>query len=154
MSTDAVTMQQPIEALMSGDPVRVEASTTARELAVILDENDISGVPVVDAQDRVIGVVSKTDLLHRCVVGPLGTEPASFLTAIADGLQDQPDPEALGVVSEFMEGDPVTARPAESVMDVARRMTRDRVHRVVIVDDGNHVLGIVTSMDMVKLIAG
>ncbi len=38
-------------------------------------------------------------------------------------------------------------------MEVARRMTRDGVHRVVIVDDGNHVLGIVTSMDMVRLIA-
>ena len=85
--------------------------------------------------------------------GPLGTEPASFLSALADGFQEQPDTDALGVVSEFMEGEPVTARPAESVVDVARRMTRQGVHRVVIVDDGNHVLGIVTSMDMVRLIA-
>ncbi len=153
MSTDAMTIQQPIEALMSSDPVRVDAATTARELALILDENGISGVPVVDAQDRVIGVVSKTDLLHRCVVGPLGTEPASFLSSLADGFQEQPDTEALGVVSEFMEGEPVTARPAESVVDVARRMTRQGVHRVVIVDEGHHVLGIVTSMDMVRLIA-
>ena len=50
--------------IMTSNPVRVTSDATATELGRLLDTNEISGVPVVDALDRVIGVVSKTDLLH------------------------------------------------------------------------------------------
>jgi CBS domain-containing protein len=139
--------------LMVADPVRVGGGTTAAELAVILEENCISGVPVVDPQDRVIGVVSRTDLLGRCVEGPLGSRPGSFLSSIGEGLGGEIDTESLGTVSEFMNTDPVTARRKDLAANVARRMVDERVHRVIIVDDGLHPVGIVTTLDLLKLVA-
>ena len=151
--TTTKTQLGTVEVLMTRDPVSVSGATTASELAVILDENEISGVPVVDLLERVIGVVSRTDLLRRCVEGPLGSRPGSFLLSIAEGLGGQIDTEMLGVVSEFMNPEPVTATPDEPASAVARRMMDERVHRAIIVDGENHLLGIVTSLDMVSLVA-
>ena len=139
--------------IMTRNPVRVDGATTAAELAAILDSNEVSGVPVVDAQERVIGVVSKTDLLHQCVAGPLGSRPGSFLSSIAEGIGGELDAEALGTVSDFMNAEPITATAGDSVDAVAFRMADERVHRIVVVDDAGRLVGIVTSLDLVKLLA-
>jgi CBS domain-containing protein len=123
------------------------------ELAEILEGNGISGVPVVDVQERVVGVVSRTDLLHRCMDGPRGSGAESFFAALAQGLEggSDIDPEELGTVEEFMSVDPVTARPDEPIAVVARRMAEERVHRVVVVDDEQHAIGMVTTLDLLKV---
>jgi CBS domain-containing protein len=138
---------------MTREPVRVSAGTTARELARVLETNEVSGVPVVDSMDRVIGVVSRSDLLHRCVEGPLGSRPGSFLESIAAGLADGGplDSSGLGTVEEFMSTEPITATADEPVSAVAERMARERVHRVVVVDEKRHVVGIVTSLDVLAV---
>lgn len=153
MGLTTATARQPIESIMTRNPICVGGATPASELAILLDENEISGAPVIDLQDRIIGVVSKTDLLHRCVEGPLGSRPGSFLSSLGEGLGGEFDTETLGLVSEFMNPEPITATPNESVSTVARRMGSERVHRVVIVDEHLCVLGVVTSLDMLKVIA-
>ena len=141
-----------VKDVMTPDPVRVTRDTTASELARLLDANEISGVPVVDELDRVVAVVSRTDLLHRCVAGPVGSRPGTFFASLAEGLAGGADldPEELGTVEEFMSPDPVTATPDEPLGVVGRRMAKERVHRVIVVDEGQHVLGIVTSLDLLK----
>ena len=149
--SQAETEQPTAGALMTRDPVRVEASTTASELATVFDENEISGAPVVDQLDHVIGVVSRTDLLHRCVEA---ARPGSFLSSITDvGCVCELEAKALGVVEDFMNPDPVTAVTSEPIGVVAQRMTQERVHRVIIVDDDSHVLGIVTTLDMLRALS-
>ena len=151
MKLETTTSKQVTD-IMTRDPVRVTADTTAHELARVLEANEISGVPVVDELDRVIGVISKTDLLRRCVEGPVGSRPGTVLESLAEGLGSggDLDPESLGTVEEFMSTDPVTAFRDETIGAVARRMAEERVHRVIVVDEGQHVLGIVTSLDLLK----
>ena len=151
MTSKATTPQQ-VKDIMTADPICVTGDITARELAEILESNQISGVPVLDALERVIGVVSQTDLLRRCVEGPLGSTPGTFSLARAAGLADGTamDPHELGTVEEFMTPEPVTASPDESIGVVAHRMAEEHVHRVIVVDDEQHVLGIVTSLDLHK----
>jgi CBS domain-containing protein len=108
-------------------------------------------VPVVDTQDRLIGVVSKTDLLHRCLEGPYGSRPGSLLSSIAEG-SGRFGAGELGTISDFMNPDPVTARPDEPIETIARKMIEERAHRVIVVDAQKHVVGIVTSLDMLKLV--
>ena len=137
--------------VMTRNPLCISPDTPARELARILEANEISGVPVVDGLDRVIGVVSRTDLLRRVVEGPQGSRPPSFFEALAEGLTDEDlHPDNLGTVEEFMTPEPVTTRPNELLSEVACRMAEDRVHRVVVVDDEMHVLGIATSLDILR----
>lgn len=51
--------------VMTKEVLTVDAGTTVRQVAALLAERGISGVPVVDAENRVVGIVSEGDLLHR-----------------------------------------------------------------------------------------
>ena len=143
---------QLVRDVMTADPICIGADTSARKLARILESNGISGVPVVDSLHRTIGVASKTDLLRRCVEGPLGSRPGTFFESLAEGLDTgtDMDPEELGSVEEFMSTEPVTCQPDEPLGLVAHRMAEENVHRIVVVDKRRHVVGIVTSLDLLR----
>ncbi len=150
MNKPATPLNPLARDIMTPEPISVSTGTTVRELARILIENQISGVPVVDPQDRVVGVVSKTDLLQRCLDGPVDDPDGSFFVALAEGTDDRSSFELqeLGNVEEFMSAGPVTVLPTDSVNEVARRMVEDRIHRVIVTDEEQHLLGIVTSLDL------
>ena len=153
MAGKTTTAPKTVKDIMTSNPVCISADTTARELAHVLEANAISGVPVVDVRMRVIGVVSRTDLLHRCVAGPVGSRPGSFFQSLAEGVDPDVDfgPENLGTVEEFMSTDPVTATVDETIPVIAGRMAEQGVHRVIVVDDDDHVVGIVTTLDVLKV---
>jgi CBS domain-containing protein len=144
--------------LMSSDPVCVEPSATIRELARVFEEHEISGVPVVDQEGKVIGVVTKTDLIRRCSEGTADIPPAYLFEVLAD--QGEPDeaseaiPEPLICVGDFMTEDPAMVSPDVPVKAVARLMVERRIHRVIVVDDENFPIGIITSMDMLGAFPG
>src|SRR5207344_3516017 len=55
--------------VMTKEVLTVDANATVRSVAALLSERGISGVPVVDAANRVVGIVSEGDLLHRAEIG-------------------------------------------------------------------------------------
>jgi CBS domain-containing protein len=148
--TQTTASQLQVRDVMSTNPVCVGVTTSAHELAEVLEGNGISGVPVIDTQGRIVGVVSRTDLIHRCLDGPVGG--GSFFAALANGLAAGTDfdPESIGNVEEFMSGDPVTATVDEPIGAVARRMAEQRVHRVVVIDDDRQPIGMVTTLDLLE----
>jgi len=155
MPAKPATAARLIKDIMTRDPVCVTGDTNARELARILEANEISGCPVIDALDRIIGVVSKTDLLRRAVEGTLGSRRGSLFESLAEGLRgDATAAENLGNVEDFMTPEAVTAAAEDPIPAVARRMADERVHRIVVVDKSRHVLGIVTSLDLLKEFPG
>jgi CBS domain-containing protein len=140
-----------IKDVMTKNPVTVDPSTTARELARILTDNEISGVPVVNGEERVIGVVSRTDLLQWIVTGGLGVSPDDWFDRLAAGKPGERRPEDMGIVEDFMSTEAVTAGPEEAVSTVAARMAQERIHRVIVVDEKGFLLGIVTSLDLLRV---
>ncbi|MFC8272466.1 CBS domain-containing protein [Streptomyces sp. NPDC057271] len=106
--------------LMTDDVVSALPATPFKEVAKLLAEHDISGVPVVDQDDHVVGVVSESDLLARHV-----------LTA-----------------RELMTSPPVTVHAEETVADAARLMLRRGVERLPVVDEEERLVGIVTRRDL------
>jgi CBS domain-containing protein len=141
--------------VMTKDPICVDRSATVHEIARIFAESEISGVPVVDLQNRVLGIVSKTDILNACLEGPPGSpRDVDFWDALRTGGSGTAfNPEDVGVAEDLMRTEDVTAKPDEPVSAVAVRMGRSGSHRVVVVDDDGHALGIVTSLDLVRLLA-
>jgi CBS domain-containing protein len=140
--------------VMTEKPVCVESGDSLRDLARMLDENEISGAPVVDDQDRLVGVVSRTDLLRRLLEGPIEARPGEdwldLLMADSVGTFEI-DVARLGTVDDVMSIDPVTATPEETVATVARRLAAARVHRAIVVDPSRHPIGIVTTLDLLKV---
>jgi predicted transcriptional regulator len=143
--------------VMTAPPICIPASASVGEVATILDENEISGAPVVDDQERPIGVVSRTDLLRLIIEGGAGRRPdRNFLELIA---ADSPselsvDVEELGTVEEFMTPEPVTVPLDEPLAKIARRMADERVHRVVVVDEKGRAAGVVTTLDLLAKFPG
>ena len=147
-------MQQSkrVKDVMASEPITIGESATPRELARVLVEHEISGVPVVDSTGQVIGVVSKTDLLQWCVKGGLGFGAANLLGSLADGgIGTRLEAIDLGIVTDFMTGTLVTANGDEPLSDVARRMAEHHVHRLIVIDGSGRLQGVITSLDLLKV---
>ncbi len=139
--------------VMSRNPVCATGGMGMRELARLFEEKRISGAPVVGTDGRMIGVISKTDLIRRTSDGSIDTPP-NYLFEVLVGTApkgSQVVPESLLVVADLMTPDPVTAQPDEPVGPVARRMAEKRIHRVLVLDADRRPVGVVTTLDLLKV---
>ena len=75
--------------IMSVDPICVRPHTTIRELARTFEEHEISGAPVIDQSGKVVGVVTKTDLIRRCSEGTADIPPAYLFEVLSDQGDDE-----------------------------------------------------------------
>jgi CBS domain-containing protein len=141
-------MNSLVRDVMTTEVVAVEAWTPFKEIVARLAEHRISAVPVLDADGRVLGVVTEADLLLK---------------------QEHPDPEvdvplawsrrrrrerkkAAAVVSgELMTTPPVNVAPTATVTEAARRMQTARVKRLPVVDEEGRLVGIVSRADLLKV---
>jgi CBS domain-containing protein len=139
-----------VDSVMTRNPVCVMMSDSVCERAQILGANDISAAPVIDHQERVIGIVSKTDLIRHCLEDPFGSRGESFWELLTSGPKGSMGftTEDLGMVEEIMSRDPITAPPDEPVAEVARCMSRERVHHIIIVNDRQRPIGVVSALDV------
>jgi len=121
-----------------------------KDVAKILVEHRISGLPVCDIEGRVLGVVSEGDILYK-EHDPTEGHTAGPLGWIVDG-----SPNYLGAVkakaltaATAMTTPAVTVAPYESVAEAARLMCERRVNRLPVVKD-DKLIGIVTRADLVR----
>ncbi|AXE24246.1 hypothetical protein C0216_12975 [Streptomyces globosus] len=123
--------------LMTDEVVTVTRDTAFKDVAKLLAQHDISGVPVLDDEDRVVGVVSQTDLL----AGPAPDSPL----APRNGT-----PARAPVAGDVMSAPAVTVRAEETAADAGRLMTRRGVERLPVVDVEDRLVGIVTRRDLLR----
>jgi CBS domain-containing protein len=133
--------------LMTTAVVRVRRETGFKDIALQLAEHDITAVPVVDDQDRPVGVISEADLLRRQArrPGADGRPPAADLPP---GESDGP---RASTAEGMMTSPAVTARPQWSAVEAARAMARHRVKRLPVVDDAGRLVGIVSRGDLLRI---
>jgi len=139
----------------------VPVDFTVRELAAFLVENQISGAPVVDHDGHLVGVVSLTDVAQNDVDRPdVMGDRSSPVTTMRDW-EERMNPEDLRPL--HIESDDLLVRdimtptvyavPEDTpVAKIARTMVAGRIHRLL-VTSGLRVVGIVTSLDLVGLLA-
>jgi CBS domain-containing protein len=168
--------------IMNTDVVTVHPEASARQLARLLADEEISGVPVVDGNGALVGVVSSTDLVRLAAeeadvhVASFSVRPDATMTD-PDGDEDaDPDPYGFflpedsplspeGLLNEMEESaldtrtvgeimTPVTftVEADATVTELAGFLVRGRIHRAVVVEEGN-LRGIVTSGDLLKAVA-
>ena len=148
-----------VKDLMNPDIMTVADEMTTDELARYLIEHEISGAPVVDGQGHLIGVVSMTDI-GRTMAEPSDVESSSssgfYRDIAADYTLEEPgeryvDQRAVtvrDVMTPVIHQVPMTA----SVAQAARIMVDQHIHRLV-VTQGKEPVGIITSMDVLKMVA-
>ncbi|MCX5151650.1 MULTISPECIES: CBS domain-containing protein [unclassified Streptomyces] len=124
--------------LMTDEVVAVVSATSFKDVAKLLAQHDVSGLPVVDDEDRVVGVVSESDLLIR-QAAPVAAESS------------EASPLAEVTAGEVMSTPAVTIHAEETAADAARLMTRRSVERLPVVDEEERLVGIVTRRDLLRL---
>ncbi len=116
---------QTVGEIMSRNPIRVRVPGTRRDVLRTLVKYNITGVPVVDKDDKLVGIVSRRDIFEN------------------------PNEEQLALI---MRKDVPTVKEDDSIEEAAEIMIRYGRRHVVVIDDERRVVGIITPQDFLKVI--
>lgn len=146
--------------IMQTGLVTVAPETPLSVVERLFVEEEIHGAPVVDAEGRVLGVITSTDLMRTAgMLEELRPSEPSYFRGDLDlhGFDWERAPVDLRerladvVAGDAMTTDLVSVAPGASVASVARTLREQAVHRVLVVEDGE-LLGLVSAMDLVALL--
>ena len=135
--------------VMTRNVLSVSPETPLKEVARILSEKRISGVPVVDGDGRVVGVLAESDIVRQ-EQGAERDRGRGLLGRLVEG-----PPLALEArtAGEAMNSPALTVAPDDELAEAARLMTEHGVNRLPVVDGGGALAGIVTRADLVRAFA-
>jgi CBS domain-containing protein len=142
--------------IMTPNPVSVRPDSTIADVARLLGEHRISGLPVVNRDSQVVGIVTQTDLFLKEKRLPFSMTSAPVL------FDEWADPQQLPeqfhaaegrTVEEIMTRDVICAPVEAEVGELARLMMEHHVKRIPILENGK-LAGIVTRHDLIQHMAG
>jgi CBS domain-containing protein len=124
--------------LMARDPVLVNAEAGLSEAAELMDRHHIHGLPVVDAEGALVGVLSQTDLNRA--------RSTEYLWANWPGL----------AVRHLMSSPAITVHRSTPLIMAARKMEQHQIHRLVVVEDGDErsPIGVLSMSDLIHALVG
>jgi len=144
------------EDIMTPDVITVGAHMTVQELSDVFSEHMISGAPVVDEGGKMIGVVSVSDVARKGARRVGNVRADYYLHGWEDHL-DVDDLRGLHIeaqdelVRDIMTPVVFTVSREATLDEMAETMIGGRVHRLVVTKD-DRVVGIVTTLDMLKVL--
>jgi len=137
--------------IMARDVVTVTPQTKVNEVRHLMITRGLSGFPVVDLENRVIGVVSESDIIFSEIhQGPQLVD--TLVNVIQPSEQAQKAPGET--VSEIMTCPAITTREEATLKELSKILLDKKIKRVVIVDRENHPVGLVSRIDLVKAFDG
>ena len=137
-----------VQDLMTTNVLTVRTAASLKDAAALLAEHRISGLPVVDGDRHVLGVLSEGDILFK---GSGPPDRPSLLERLLVVPSTGFDPRlAARTVGEAMSAPALTIGPRRPVTEAATRMIDDGVNRLPVVDDEQRLIGIITRADLVR----
>lgn len=139
--------------LMTRRVVTVTPDASILDAAKLMLENKISGLPVVDAADRVVGIVSEHDLLRQRRENG-GKEGPHWLELLAEKAELAGESARFHdrKVSQAMTPNPVIVAPTASIRQACRLIEKYNIKRLPVVKDGK-LVGIIARADLVRAFA-
>lgn len=147
----------PVRDLMHTDFVMVNEDTTLAELVELLSKNMVRSVPVVDADGKLVGIISETDLFikERSLPFSMSMDKVpTLLGRIIDeqDLENLDDPKRMAV-KDIMCQKVATAAPETTLQEAAMGMLHRGVTMLPVLED-EALVGIVRRVDILKAIFG
>lgn len=136
--------------LMVPNPISLRSEASAGEAMRLFTEKGITAAPVIDESGRPVGVISRSDLLiHKCVQEKQ-QDGGYFREASIESIDNVPKPSAPMTVQDLMTPAVFAVSEDTPVHRVVSDMVGLRVHRLFVVDDDGTLVGIITTMDVLK----
>ena len=150
-----------VKDVMNPNVVFCKPDDTVREIAKILKENDISGIPVIEGEE-LVGIVSEGDLLKLLIIPEKGElwlpSPFEVIEVPIRELIGWEDTKKMlsdvgsTRIEEIMTKNVHTISSEASVEEASEHMVRHRINRLPVTEN-NHVVGIVTRGDIIEGLA-
>ena len=134
-----------VKDVMNQEVVRVLEDSTMAEAAALFTKYDITGAPVVNKQGACVGLISVSDFAYR--------ERQLAVTAIANAFASPFTATEIAndeaAVANYMSPIVQTISPESPIMNAARLLLGEHIHRLVIVDKKQKPIGVLSSLDIV-----
>jgi CBS domain-containing protein len=127
-----MTVTRTVGEVMTPNPISITETASLAEAAGILDSKKITGLPVVDDNGALVGVLSQTDLVRA--------RANQHLVSNWPGL----------AVGQIMTKPALTIAASATIEEAAKEMDKLRVHRLVVVDAAATPIGIISTSDLVR----
>lgn len=137
-----------VDEVMNKGVISIQAEAHIHEAESLLFRHRISGLPVVDKENRVVGVISEKDFLYRMEDPELFT----FMDRLKHYLHQKELQRKIkgDTVGDVMTRPPITVRENTTVNRVATLLVEKGINRVPVVDVEGKLVGIVSRNDLVK----
>lgn len=135
--------------VMTKDVITIQKYDDVMHVAGILSEKNISGLPVVDKENKVIGIITQADILSM-----VGVRKEHTFKDLLKHMLGKPLPErkAGDIVADIMASPAVSIKPDANIAEATQMMDEKKIRRLVVVDDKNVLLGIISRADILKAV--
>jgi CBS domain-containing protein len=140
--------QWTVQDVMTSDVASVLVDTPYAEVVSTLAERKVSALPVLDGFNRVVGVVSEADLLHKVELIGDDTEFRFFEWGTKKVNRAKANATTAG---DLMTTPAVTVQPGVSLVTAAKRMEEEHIKRLPVLDEMGRLIGIVSRRDLLKM---
>jgi CBS domain-containing protein len=122
---------------MASNPIVIRADASLTDAAALMDQHHVHGVPVVDHNGILVGVLSQTDLIRA--------RSTEYLWSNWPGL----------AVRHLMTSPAMTVHRSTPLIVAARKMEEHQIHRLVVVEDGDDTspIGVLSMTDLIHALA-
>lgn len=143
---------RPVSNVMTREVVTLTPDLPVAQAWERMLKNNIKALPVVDANNVVVGMLTDEDLLERAGVGQR-LAVAERLDAAQLKQELQRLAESSQRVSDVMSQPPVVTHPKESLAVAAARMAKQGIKRLPVVDEAGRLLGVIARLDILQQVA-
>jgi CBS domain-containing protein len=148
-------MALTVAEIMDTDMPTVTPEDTVEHVLQVLNDSELSGVPVVTAGGRCVGIITEADLIMTGEDADLHLPHYFelfggfvFLESLGH-FEDRLRKATAALARDLMTEDPVTIEPSASVHEAARTISRSKHNRLPVVEHGR-LVGVVTRVDVLE----
>lgn len=130
---------EPVSKIMSTNLVTIHHGEPVSKVRQLIREHGVHHVPVVSGQ-KLVGIVSNTDVLRVSFGDAFHTDERTVDATLDHTM----------TLEQLMEKDPVSVRENASIREAAQILSQGNFHSLPVVSDGNKLVGMVTSTDLIR----
>jgi CBS-domain-containing membrane protein len=154
MTTQNQLAEIQVSEIMSSHVQKLMADDTVQEAVALMVDHSLNSIPIVDSEDRCIGMLSRTDLTElflqedQELARVLDTDRLSM-----DWIHRALETSDVAQVKELMTYEVSKIQATQNLHEASREMVRGKIHHLPVVDENEKLVGILSSFDIVKAVA-
>ena len=141
--------EMKVRDVMTREVVSVHKGSALTAAATLMVQKKVSGVPVLDVHDSLVGVLTEADFLSA-----MNLEQSNVTDALESVVRKRRARKGMGtIVDDIMTTPPITIREDETLRTAVTLMDTNRIKRLIVTDDERKVRGVVSRADLIRLYA-